>query len=112
MAEHGPLTAPELEQIGRLLLPMFQQGVREELHRLRNDMNSALLVQTSNLTKQFDDFKADVRNEFSELRVENADLKERVQELETFKIRAALVWAMGTFVVTTCVVSFVAWLFK
>jgi len=87
------LTADQIEQLGRLLLPMFQQAIRSELHALRNDFNGALIKQTAELQGRINALEA------------------RVDALERVKLRVLAAWAGVVAAVTLAYQAAKDWIF-
>lgn len=77
------LSASQIEQAGRLLMPMFLQGVRTELESLRADMADAMGREAQATARRFvaveDQLKA-------------IDL--RLQSLEKLKAKALMAWSL------------------
>lgn len=107
MPETHNLTADQIEQAGRLLMPLFQQAVRGELHEMRNSFNAALLEQTNELREiiEADARTAKERHDDHERRIEaieeqhlviSAEHKNRQKAFrDLWKILAAIAAAMG-----------------
>ena len=87
------LTADQIEQLGRLLLPTFQQAIRSELHALRNDLNGTLSRQSAELQERID------------------ALEERVDALERVKLRVLAAWAGVVAAVTLAYHTAKDWIF-
>lgn len=83
------LTATQIEQIGRILIPAVQVALRDEFQKLRDDFNEALLGQ-----------KVDYRERIDALtqRLESVEL--RLVPLEQTRSKAVSMWATATAAVT------------
>lgn len=69
------LSADDIEQAGRLLMPHFQNGVRKELHALRDQLQEALTLHEDRVEQKL------------------VKLAARVDALESLKAKAMIGWS-------------------
>ena len=87
--ENHELTADEIEQAGRMLMPMFVTAVQVELKSLRTDLTGALAVQDSHQKTEIQGLTRAIK-----------ELDERIAILEKLKWKALAAWSFLVAVIT------------